>query len=63
MKYLVLGAVLYFVYKFMFPPALKEGKQASKEEEKYQEGDIEIRRDAGNPRGERGDFIDYEEVE
>lgn len=58
MKYLVLGAVLYFVYKFMFRPSLNAGKQ--QEEEKIQEGEIEIRRDAGNPRGE---FIDYEEVE
>lgn len=57
MKYLVLGAILYFVYKFMFRPPLKEGQQPTDQRE---EGDIEIRREDTNPRGE---FIDYEEVE
>ena len=52
MKYLVLGAILYFVYKFMFRTSLKEGK---KQEEIRQEGEVEIRREDTNPRGE---FID-----
>ncbi len=41
----------------MFRPPLKEGK---KQEEVRQEGDVEIRREDTNPRGE---FIDYEEVD
>ena len=57
MKYLVLGAILYFVYKFMFRPPLKEGQP---QEDHRQEGEVEIRREDTNPRGE---FIDYEEVE
>lgn len=59
MKYLVLGAILYFMYKFMFRPSLSEGKQ-QQEEDQREEGEIEIRRDDTNP---RGDFIDYEEVD
>lgn len=58
MKYLVLGAILYFVYKFMFRPSLNEGTQ--QKEDLREEGDIDIRREDTNPRGE---FIDYEEVE
>jgi len=59
MKYLVLGAILYFMYKFMFRPSLNEGKQQQKEDLR-EEGEIEIRREDKNP---RGDFIDYEEVD
>jgi len=59
MKYLVLGAILYFMYKFMFRPSLNEGKQQQKEDLR-EEGEIEIRREDTNP---RGDFIDYEEVD
>ena len=59
MKYLVLGAILYFMYKFMFRPSLSEGKQQQKEVQR-EEGEIEIRREDTNP---RGDFIDYEEVD
>lgn len=59
MKYLVLGAILYFMYKFMFRPSLSEGKQQQKEDQR-EDGEIEIRREDTNP---RGDFIDYEEVD
>ena len=48
------------MYKFMFNAPLSEGK---KQENIRQEGDIDIRRDHKNPREDRGDFIDYEEVE
>jgi len=58
MKYLVLGAILYFMYKFMFRPPLNEGKK--QEEDQREEGEVEIRREDTNPRGE---FIDYEEVD
>ncbi len=58
MKYLVLGAILYFMYKFMFRPSLSEGKQ--QKEDLRQEGEVDIRREDTNPRGE---FIDYEEVD
>lgn len=46
----------------MFRPPLKEG-EAKKPVEDYKEGEVEIRREAGNPREDSGDFIDYEEVE
>jgi len=59
-KFLVTGLILYFMYKFMFNTPLSEGK---KQENIRQEGDIDIRRDHKNPREDRGDFIDYEEVE
>jgi len=58
MKYLVLGAILYFMYKFMFRPSLSEGNKTV--EDTREEGEVEIRREDTNPRGE---FIDYEEVE
>jgi len=44
----------------MFNNSLKEGK---KQENIREEGDIDIRREGKNPREDRGDFIDYEEVE
>jgi len=59
-KFLVTGLILYFMYKFMFKPSLDEGQ---KQENIQPEGDIDIRRDDKNPRADRGDFIDYEEVE
>jgi len=59
-KFLVTGLILYFMYKFMFNTSLKEGQ---KQENIRPEGDIDIRRDNKNPREDRGDFIDYEEVE
>ena len=58
MKYLLLGAILYFMYKFMFRPSLNEGEQ--QKEDLREEGEVEIRREDTNP---RGDFIDYEEVD
>lgn len=60
-KFLVTGFILYFMYKFMFKPSLKEGQQ--KQQDNRKEGDIDIRRESTNPREDRGDFIDYEEVE
>ena len=60
MKFLVTGLILYFLYRVMFRPSLKEGKTVHKEKE---EGEIEIRREGKNPREDRGEFIDYEEVE
>ncbi len=60
-KFLVTGFILYFMYKFMFKPSLKEGQQ--KPQDNRKEGDIDIRRASTNPREDRGDFIDYEEVE
>jgi hypothetical protein len=45
----------------MFRPSLNQGQK--QEEKKYEEGEIEIRREGKSPRGERGEFIDYEEVE
>ncbi|MFK7982967.1 MAG: hypothetical protein AB8G86_23510 [Saprospiraceae bacterium] len=59
-KFLVTGLILYFMYKFMFNSSLSEGQ---KQENIRQEGDIDIRRDNKNPREDRGDFIDYEEVD
>jgi len=44
----------------MFKTSLSEGQ---KQENIRQEGDIDIRRESKNPREDRGDFIDYEEVE
>ncbi|MEM1124667.1 MAG: hypothetical protein AAGJ18_29780 [Bacteroidota bacterium] len=45
----------------MFRPSLREGPPPSQPQGK--EGDIHIRRDYKNPREDRGEFIDYEEVE
>ena len=59
-KFLVTGLILYFMYKFMFKSSLKEGQR---QENIRQEGDIDIRRESKNPREDRGEFIDYEEVE
>ena len=44
----------------MFNAPLKEGQR---QENIRKEGDIDIHRDNKNPRDDRGDFIDYEEVE
>ena len=59
-KFLVTGLILYFMYKFMFNPSLDGGQR---QENIKQEDDIDIRREDKNPREDRGDFIDYEEVE
>ena len=61
-KFIVTGLILYFMYKFMFRPSLREGQQ-QRPQDQGQEGDIHIRRDYKNPREDRGEFIDYEEVE
>ncbi len=42
----------------MFRPSLSEGKKTV--EDNREEGEVEIRREDTNP---RGDFIDYEEVD
>ena len=42
----------------MFRPSLSDGKKTV--EDTREEGDVEIRREDTNPRGE---FIDYEEVD
>ena len=47
----------------MFRPPLNASQEQKNVEDSAKEGDIEIRRDAGNPREDRGDFIDYEEVD
>ena len=60
LKFLVTSLVLYFFYKFMFRPSLKQGKD--RRTNHYKE-DVEIRRPSKNPREDRGEFIDYEEVE
>lgn len=59
-KFLVTGLILYFMYKFMFQSSLKAGQRR---ENIRQEGDDDIRRESKNPREDRGEFIDYEEVE
>ncbi len=55
MKYLILGALIYFIYKFLFPPSLKE--PAQQQQFKNQEAPSK------KPRGDEEDFIEYEEVE
>ena len=55
-KFLITGLIIYFAYKFMFRPSLNQGRQ-------QQEGDIEIRSSGKNPKADRGEYIDYEEVE
>lgn len=60
-KFIVTGFILYFMYKFMFRPSLKEGQK--NQQDHRQEGDIDIRRESTNPREDRGEFIDYEEVD
>ena len=59
-KFLVTGLILYFMYKFMFKPSLDGGQR---QENIRPERDVDIRRESKNPRDDRGDFIDYEEVE
>lgn len=59
-KFLVTGLLVYFVYKLMFNPALKEGPPAAKKI--YEKEDIEIRHKNKNPRGNDEDYIEYEEV-
>lgn len=58
LKWIALGLVLYFVFKYWRPPAVVEGKR--QQEERIQKEDVEIRR---TPKDDRGDFIDYEEVD
>ncbi len=58
-KLLVTGLLIYFAYKLMFRPSLSQGNR----EKPQQEGDIEIHHPGKNPIEDRGEFIDYEEVE
>jgi len=59
-KFLVTGLLVYFVYKLMFNPALKEGPPPMKKF--HSNEDIEIRHKNKNPRGDDEDYIEYEEV-
>jgi len=46
----------------MFRPSLHEGQRQQPKDQR-KEGDIDIRRNDSDPRGDRGEFIDYEEVD
>ena len=48
------------MYKFMFKPSLDGGRR---QETIKQDREVDIRRESKNPREDRGEFIDYEEVE
>lgn len=59
MKYLVLSLVVYFVYKFLFQPALKEPAAKTK----YYEDTSNSRNKDNNPRADEAEYTDYEEVD
>ena len=60
MKYLILGFIIYFIYKFMYRPALEEPVQHQRF---MGEDDFEDRSSPKSPRGSDEDYIEYEELE
>lgn len=59
LKLIALGSVLYFVFKYWRPAQIAEEKK-QKDDEYIQKDNVEIRR---TPKDDKGDFIDYEEVD
>ncbi len=59
MKYLILSFVIYFVYKFLFQPALKEPDTKTR----YYEDTSNSRNTSKNPRVDEEEYTDYEEVD
>lgn len=59
MKYLILSFVIYFVYKFLFQPALKEPDTQTR----YYEDTSNSRNNSKNPRVDEEEYTDYEEVD
>jgi len=60
MKYIILGFIIYFIYKYMNGPTLKE---PAPQQRFQQQEEPPIRQKAKNPRGDDEDYIDYEEIE
>jgi len=58
MKYLVISLVIYFVYKFLFQPALKEPDA----QKRFYDDTNFSRNKSNNPRADE-EYTDYEEVE
>jgi len=59
MKYLVVSLVIYFVYKFLFQPALK----VPDTQKRFYEDTTNSRNKSENPRVDEEEYTDYEEIE
>ena len=59
MKYLVISFVIYFVYKFLLQPTLKEPDTKTR----YYQDTSDSRNKGKNPRVDEEEYTDYEEVD